>query len=358
MNMTKPVRKLMEVEREENTNFTRTVMKAVSFYIPREFWDNPPEPLEENVFVERVNAYDAFSYKFGGYASGHKAEEKYRRLRRLLEMKQQPFSQAHFAVQAFDPPWVYYRRHNEILIPVDTQQGTPSCPEEFPNGIRQCGERECPSYTQVEELSEQIFARQVEAGVYATKKSATCNISAVMEETYRPLHEYFQGDNVGSISMPRTIPVLQLGVRPDRINSRCNFTYQTMFYIPEAYQENPPIPNDDSVIVSSVGPTKYYVLKFDETPTPKVVFKKYSELISFLDESDLCYFRGIFQMSFYDAPWRPRPHLYELSIPADETCISEVEGGFDVQLFPQNEDGQIQLPLVNDEANPVPYVVG
>lgn len=358
INMTKPVRKVMEIERDERTNLTRSVMRSVSFFLPREFWDNPPEPLEENVFLERFNASDAFVYNFGGYATEHKVAEKFRRLRHKLEMKEQPFSEGHFEVQAFDPPWIYYRRHNEILIPADSSKGTPSCPEEFPNGIRQCGERECPTYTQIEELSDQIFVRQVAAGVYATKKSTTCNISRVMEETYMPLHEYFEGDNVGSISMPRTIPVLQLGVRPDRTNIRCNFTYQTMFYIPEANQENPPVPNDETIIVSSVGPTQYYVIKFDETLTPKVAFQKYSELRSFLDERALCYFRGIFQLAFYDAPWRPPPHLYELSIPADEACTTEVLEGFEVELFPQNEEGQIRLPLANDEPNPVQYLLG
>lgn len=356
--MTKPVRKVIEFGRDETTNFTRSVMRYVSFFLPRVFWDNPPEPLDENVFFERTNASDVFVYTFGRYAPEHKVTEKYRRLRHILEMKEQPFSEGHFAVQEYDPPWIYYGRHNDIVIPADTLKGTPSCPEEFPNGIRQCGDRECPSYTQIEELSEQIFVRQVEAGVYATKKSTTCNMSRVMDETYMPLHEYFDGANVGSISMPRTVPVLQLGVRPERTNSRCNFTYQTMFYIPDAYQENPPIPNDETIVVSSVGTTQYYVIKFSEAPSPKTAFEKYTELRTFLGERELCYFNGIFQLAFYDAPWRPRPHLYELSIPADEACVSEVLEDFAVELFPQNEDGEIQLPFVNDEPDPVPYVVG
>lgn len=55
------------------------------------------------VFLERFNASDAFVYNFDGYASEHKVTEKFRRLRHKLEMKEQPFSEDYFAVQAFDP---------------------------------------------------------------------------------------------------------------------------------------------------------------------------------------------------------------------------------------------------------------
>ncbi|PIK41612.1 hypothetical protein BSL78_21528 [Apostichopus japonicus] len=83
----------------------------------------------------------------------------------------------------------------------------------------------------------------------------------------------------------------------------------------------------ETVFISSADAMSYYVLTFEESPTPNIAFSKYTELAAFLRESDLCFFPGNFQLAFYDAPWRPLPHRYEVWIPLAKTCGNDVMMG-------------------------------
>ncbi|PIK51174.1 hypothetical protein BSL78_11928 [Apostichopus japonicus] len=312
--------------------------------------------ITAKTFIELESSY-VYAFNFSGWAYESRITEMYNNLSDFLQETDQPMVASEFSVQGYDSPRTSSGRHNEILIPVDSDFGEPTCGPTTteqptmlpPNGITQCLRNECPTYTERSSLSDRIVIREVSAGVYATKRSTTCNMSAVMDETYMPLRNYFLGSNSERLRIPATVPILQLGVRPERVSASCNFTYQTSFYIPERYQKAPPTPDDETVFISSADAMSYYVLTFEESPTPNIAFSKYTELATFLRESDLCFFPGNFQLAFYDAPWRPLPHRYEVWIPLAKTCGNDVMNGSIEILYPLTEDENLIMPALNGD---------
>ncbi|PIK41611.1 putative heme-binding protein 2-like [Apostichopus japonicus] len=244
--MTKPVRKRILREEVGESGYQNNLY-LVSFFVPPKFFNTHPEPLNNETFIELESSY-VYAFNFSGWAYESRITEMYNNLSDFLQETDQPMVASEFSVQGYDSPRTSSGRHNEILIPVDSDFGEPTCGPTTteqptmlpPNGITQCLRNECPTYTERSSLSDRIVIREVSAGVYASKRSTTCNMSAVMDETYMPLRKYFLGSNSERLRIPATVPILQLGVRPERVSASCNFTYQTSFYIPERYQKAPP----------------------------------------------------------------------------------------------------------------------
>ncbi|XP_074008551.1 heme-binding protein 2 [Numenius arquata] len=86
----------------------------ISFFVPFEHQDSPPQPTDSDVFVEERKAAAIFVRSFGGFASPEKYAEEAEALARILRNRGQPFHEDFFYTAGYDSPFKLFNRHNEV----------------------------------------------------------------------------------------------------------------------------------------------------------------------------------------------------------------------------------------------------
>ncbi|XP_050163361.1 heme-binding protein 2-like isoform X1 [Myiozetetes cayanensis] len=86
----------------------------ISFFVPFEHQDSPPQPTDSDVFVEERKAAAIFVRSFGGFASPEKYAEEAEVLARTLRNRGQPFHEDFFYTAGYDSPFKLFNRHNEV----------------------------------------------------------------------------------------------------------------------------------------------------------------------------------------------------------------------------------------------------
>uniref|UniRef100_A0A672UU17 Heme binding protein 2 n=1 Tax=Strigops habroptila TaxID=2489341 RepID=A0A672UU17_STRHB len=100
----------------------------VSFFVPFEHQDSPPQPTDSDVFIEERKAAAIFVRSFGGFASPEKYAEEAEVLARILRNRGQPFHEDFFYTAGYDSPFKLFNRHNECnplfcnLPPIKTEE--------------------------------------------------------------------------------------------------------------------------------------------------------------------------------------------------------------------------------------------
>ncbi|XP_053805842.1 heme-binding protein 2 [Vidua chalybeata] len=86
----------------------------ISFFVPFEHQDCPPQPTDSDVFIEERKAAALFVRSFGGFASPEKYAEEADALARTLRNRGQPFHEDFFYTAGYDSPFKLFNRHNEV----------------------------------------------------------------------------------------------------------------------------------------------------------------------------------------------------------------------------------------------------
>ncbi|NXJ73709.1 HEBP2 protein, partial [Trogon melanurus] len=86
----------------------------ISFFVPFEHQDSPPQPTDSDVFIEERKAAAIFTRSFGGFASPEKYAEEAEVLARILRHRGQPFHEDFFYTAGYDSPFKLFNRHNEV----------------------------------------------------------------------------------------------------------------------------------------------------------------------------------------------------------------------------------------------------
>lgn len=89
---------------------------TISFFVPFDFQSHPPQPSDEEVYIESRPALEVYVSSFGGWATGatyltHAAE-----LTEMLEDAGHPIVTDHFYTAGYDSPFRLLGRHNEVWI--------------------------------------------------------------------------------------------------------------------------------------------------------------------------------------------------------------------------------------------------
>jgi len=91
--------------------------KEMCFYITKEFQENPPEPVDEEVKIKKSNERIVFVKQFGGYAMKDdvwlEAAEKFRE---EMADREAELMMDHFYTAGYDSPMKFWNRRNEVMF--------------------------------------------------------------------------------------------------------------------------------------------------------------------------------------------------------------------------------------------------
>ncbi|KAM9316004.1 heme-binding protein 2 [Gastrophryne carolinensis] len=89
---------------------------TVSFYIPNEHQEDPPKPLEDNVYIEERAQTTVYVRSFGGFTSGEKNREEILQLSESLRRDGKLFDESVYYTAGYDSPFKLFNRHNEVWL--------------------------------------------------------------------------------------------------------------------------------------------------------------------------------------------------------------------------------------------------
>nr|XP_022301187.1 heme-binding protein 2-like isoform X2 [Crassostrea virginica] len=108
--MTAPVSTKIEPGAGPNCESTFTV----SFYIPPEHQENPPQPKNPNVFIEDRPGFEAYVRSFGGFANEESWVNEAQKLSEDLKEKTSEIRQDFWFSAGYNSPFQLFGRTNEI----------------------------------------------------------------------------------------------------------------------------------------------------------------------------------------------------------------------------------------------------
>ncbi|NXH41060.1 HEBP1 protein, partial [Dicaeum eximium] len=109
MGMTAPVS--MTAFPAEDGSYQQKV--KVSLWIPSEFQDNPPCPIDESIKIEERQGMTIYSTQFGGYAKEAEYVSHAARLKAALG-SDAAYHKDFYLCNGYDPPVKLYGRRNEV----------------------------------------------------------------------------------------------------------------------------------------------------------------------------------------------------------------------------------------------------
>ncbi|XP_077590957.1 heme-binding protein 2 [Stigmatopora nigra] len=96
----------------------------MSFLLPRDCQANPPKPTNDEVFIERMPAFDVYVRSYGGWMFSMSDSHQNGELMYDLMKNRAPFiPDCHFGV-GYNSPNVMLDRHNEVWV---IAEGKPVC---------------------------------------------------------------------------------------------------------------------------------------------------------------------------------------------------------------------------------------
>ncbi|XP_075059234.1 heme-binding protein 2 isoform X2 [Mixophyes fleayi] len=110
--MTAPVTTYIEPGAGPSCESTMTI----SFYIPPEHQDDPPQPSESSVFVTERPQTTVYVRSFGGYANSEKNQEQISQLSERLKQDGKLFNEDVYYTAGYDSPFKPLNRHNEVWL--------------------------------------------------------------------------------------------------------------------------------------------------------------------------------------------------------------------------------------------------
>ncbi|XP_052680653.1 heme-binding protein 2-like isoform X2 [Crassostrea angulata] len=108
--MTAPVSTRVEPGAGPNCESTFTV----SFFIPPEHQENPPQPKNPNVFIEERPGFEAYVRSFGGFANEDSWVTEAKKLSEDLKEKTSEIRQDFWYTAGYNSPFQLFGRTNEI----------------------------------------------------------------------------------------------------------------------------------------------------------------------------------------------------------------------------------------------------
>ncbi|XP_037607245.1 heme-binding protein 2 isoform X1 [Sebastes umbrosus] len=89
---------------------------TVSFYIPEEHQDNPPEPSTPDVFVEHRKEFTAYVRTYGGFSNEKLKREELLKLMESLQRDEVQYLEKPYYAAGYDSPFKLTNRRNEVWV--------------------------------------------------------------------------------------------------------------------------------------------------------------------------------------------------------------------------------------------------
>ncbi|KAM4713247.1 heme-binding protein 2 [Anableps anableps] len=89
---------------------------TVSFYIPDDLQANPPEPSDQDVFLEDRKEFTAYVRTYGGFSNENMKREELLKLLESLKRDGVEFVDAPYYTAGYDSPFKLTNRRNEVWV--------------------------------------------------------------------------------------------------------------------------------------------------------------------------------------------------------------------------------------------------
>ncbi|XP_005809612.1 heme-binding protein 2-like [Xiphophorus maculatus] len=89
---------------------------TVSFYIPDELQENPPEPTDPDVFLEDRKEFTAYVRTYGGFSNDNMKREELLKLLESLKRDGVEFVDKPYYTAGYDSPFKLTNRRNEVWV--------------------------------------------------------------------------------------------------------------------------------------------------------------------------------------------------------------------------------------------------
>ncbi|KAM4632823.1 heme-binding protein 2 isoform 1-T2 [Polymixia lowei] len=89
---------------------------TVSFYIPEEQQANPPDPSDQEVFLENRKEFTAYVRTYSGFSNEQMKREELLKLVESLQRDGVPFKDTPYYTAGYDSPFKLTNRRNEVWI--------------------------------------------------------------------------------------------------------------------------------------------------------------------------------------------------------------------------------------------------
>ncbi|XP_070532466.1 uncharacterized protein [Ptychodera flava] len=317
--MTTPVL-MTEISRRQSTWAMKDY--TVSFFLPKELWDNVPKPTDRKVSIKETKEFIAFVSVFDGFATEPIPYQKSQDLAKILTENKEPYATGYYYTAVYNRPTVLEDRHNEVWLVLANNKidsytcvsGTTEKPvDEKPKvepRIDQCKRVECPAHELVESYENGIEKRRYPDFFVVTKEIQSCWFEMAATEGFWALFRYISGENDREVKIPMTAPVA-MTVKDNKEEKKkdkseegtnCARSFTMSFYIPQAYQDDPPQPTEDGMTIRRVQNITVYVKEYGGWVTPLIMDLKHRQAKRQLDSLGLCYTKKQFISLGYDSP--------------------------------------------------------
>ncbi|XP_071388382.1 heme-binding protein 2 [Centroberyx affinis] len=89
---------------------------TVSFYVPEEHQDAPPQPSDPQVFLDDRKEFTVYVRTYGGFANEQMKREECLKLLESLQRDGVPYTDSPFYTAGYDSPMKLTNRRNEVWI--------------------------------------------------------------------------------------------------------------------------------------------------------------------------------------------------------------------------------------------------
>ncbi|KAK4468451.1 hypothetical protein MN116_007656 [Schistosoma mekongi] len=162
---------------------------------------------------------------------------------------------------------------------------------------------------------EGIELRQYDSLRWVCTQSHGSSMDKAKKECFWKLFRYISKKNEQKTKVPMTVPVT-IESKPDHISvmKRC---FTMGFYIPEAFQSNPPTPVEEGVFIETRPAMKIYCCRYSGFSNDDEVMINARKLGENLDRLGLKYTPDPFYFAGYDSPFRLLNRRNEIWFKAD-----------------------------------------
>ncbi|CAH8587124.1 unnamed protein product [Schistosoma guineensis] len=149
---------------------------------------------------------------------------------------------------------------------------------------------------------EKVELREYNSLRWVCAMSHESSMDKASKECFWKLFRYIGGKNAQKVKVPMTAPVT-IESKPDNqsVMKRC---FTMGFYIPEAFQSNPPAPTEDGVFIETRPAMKVYCWTYSGFSNNDKALNNARKLGESLDQLGLKYIPDPFYFAGYDSPFK------------------------------------------------------
>eukprot|EP00882_Tetradesmus_deserticola_P006489 GHRQ01006828.1.p1 GENE.GHRQ01006828.1~~GHRQ01006828.1.p1 ORF type:complete len:232 (+),score=99.18 GHRQ01006828.1:32-727(+) len=165
-----------------------------------------------------------------------------------------------------------------------------------------CHDLDCPTFTLVKNITDDVQLRQYAAGKWASTVVTGVKYDKAVATGFWRLFKYISGNNEQEQKVEMTAPVT-VRVTPSQ-GPFCEDNFTISFFVPFDFQSKPPQPSAEEVYIESRPALEVYVASFSGWATGSKYVARAAELTEMLEDAGHPIEADHFYTAGYDSPFR------------------------------------------------------